>query len=76
MSLLLILVLCLGAVAPEAASGVSPLAPRGDPPPGAAFLGPFHMVLLPFPIGLFRFSSLLVVLAWFTSFEGFLFSAS
>ncbi|NBP25118.1 MAG: hypothetical protein EBU81_11330, partial [Proteobacteria bacterium] len=65
MSLLLILVLCLGAVAPEAASGVSPLAP-----PGAAFLGPFHMVLLHFPIGLFSFAALLEAVAWFRPFEG------
>jgi len=70
MSLLLLVVLCLGAVAPEAAVGVSPLAPRGEPPPGAAFLGPFHMVLLHFPIGLFSFAALLEAVAWFRPFEG------
>ena len=41
-----------------------------SPPPGAAFLGPFHMVVLHFPIGLFSFAALLELITWFRPFEG------
>ena len=39
-------------------------------PPGAAFLGPFHMVVLHLPIGLFSFAALLELVAWLRPFEG------
>lgn len=45
-------------------------AATSSPPPGAAFLGPFHMVVLHFPIGLFSFAALLELIAWLRPFEG------
>ncbi|MEN9735169.1 MAG: hypothetical protein RLZ45_3164 [Verrucomicrobiota bacterium] len=69
MSLLLVWVMCLGAVADSGAAGV-PTGGGGTHPPGAAFLGPFHMVVLHFPIGLFSFAALLEIVAWFRPFDG------
>jgi len=73
--LLLILVMCLGATL-ESGGVALPIGPDGgggggrSSVPGAAFLGPFHMVVLHFPIGLFSFAALLEWVAWFRPFDG------
>ena len=67
----MILLICLGAVAQTGISDpASSLVVGTGQPPGAAFLGPFHMVVLHFPIGLFSFAALLELVAWFRPFEG------
>jgi uncharacterized membrane protein/mono/diheme cytochrome c family protein len=67
----LILLICLGAVAQTGGSDPSSALIVGTgQPPGAAFLGPFHMVALHLPIGLFSFAALLELVAWFRPFEG------
>jgi uncharacterized membrane protein len=67
----MILLICLGAVAQtEISDPASSLVVGIGQPPGAAFLGPFHMVVLHFPIGLFSFAALLELVAWFRPFEG------
>jgi uncharacterized membrane protein len=67
----LILLICLGAVAQTGGSDPSSALTVGTgQPPGAAFLGPFHMVVLHLPIGLFSFAALLELVAWFRPFEG------
>jgi uncharacterized membrane protein len=67
----MILLICLGAVAQTGGSDPSSAIIVGTgQPPGAAFLGPFHMVVLHLPIGLFSFAALLELVAWFRPFEG------
>lgn len=75
MSLLSILVMCLGAVVDGGQAGLKFDAAvsgqgGGNAAPGAAFVGPFHMVVLHFPIGLFSFAALLEMVAWFRPFDG------
>lgn len=61
---------CLGPSALGAVPGPAG-SPTADPRlPGAAFLGPFHMVVLHLPIGLFSFAALLELIAWLRPFEG------
>lgn len=62
-SLLLILLMCPGAAVDSGGGG-------GSAASGAAFLGPFHMVVLHFPIGLFSFAALLEMVAWLRPFDG------
>ena len=67
----LILLSCLGGMLHAGASDAAAAAVVGaGQPPGAAFLGPFHMVVLHLPIGLFSFAALLELVAWFRPFEG------
>jgi hypothetical protein len=67
----LILLICLGAVAQTGGGDPSSAFIVGTgQPPGAAFLGPFHMVVLHLPIGLFSFAAFLELVAWFRPFEG------
>jgi hypothetical protein len=55
-----ILLSCLGVVLHAGASDAAAAAIVGTgQPPGAAFLGPFHMVVLHLPIGLFSYAALL-----------------
>jgi uncharacterized membrane protein len=70
LALFLILFLCVGAWASGQDSGAPAADPGGASSPGAAFLGPFHMVVLHFPIGLFSFAALLELVAWFRPFDG------
>lgn len=60
---------CLAAIGAEAMPSGAPAEPAGTVA-GAAFLGPFHMVVLHFPIGLFGFAALLELLAWLRPFDG------
>ena len=62
---------CLGVVLHAGTSDAAAAAIVGTgQPPGAAFLGPFHLVVLHLPIGLFSFAALLELVAWFRPFEG------
>ena len=60
----------LDGLAAEAASAMADPIPATGLASGAAFLGPFHMVVLHFPIGLFSFAALLELVAWFRPFDG------
>lgn len=66
----LILLSCLGGMLHAGASDAAAAFVGAGQPPGAAFLGPFHMVVLHLPIGLFSFAALLELVAWFRPFEG------
>ena len=66
----LILLSCLGGMLHAGASDAAAAVVGAGQPPGAAFLGPFHMVVLHLPIGLFSFAALLELVAWFRPFEG------
>ncbi len=66
----LILLSCLGGMLHAGASDAAAAVVGAGQPPGAAFLGPFHMVVLHLPIGLFSFAVLLELVAWFRPFEG------
>jgi uncharacterized membrane protein len=66
----LILLSCLGGMWHAGASDAAAAFVGAGQPPGAAFLGPFHMVVLHLPIGLFSFAALLELVAWFRPFEG------
>jgi len=66
----LILLSCLGGMVHAGASDAAAAVVGAGQPPGAAFLGPFHMVVLHLPIGLFSFAALLELVAWFRPFEG------
>ena len=70
MSMLWIWALSTGAL--DSWGSLTPMmsAVEGGLPPGSAFLGPFHMVVLHLPIGLFSFTALLELVAWFRPFEG------
>jgi uncharacterized membrane protein len=60
----------LDGVAAEAGPALADPVPATGLASGAAFLGPFHMVVLHFPIGLFSFAALLELLAWLRPFDG------
>ena len=66
----LILLSCLGGMLHAGASDAAAAVVGAGQPPGAAFFGPFHMVVLHLPIGLFSFAALLELVAWFRPFEG------
>ena len=67
----LILLSCLGGMLHAGTSDAAAAAIVGTgQPPGAAFFGPFHMVVLHLPIGLFSFAALLELVAWLRPFEG------
>ena len=66
----LILLSCLGGMLHAGASDAAAAVVGDGQPPGAAFFGPFHMVVLHLPIGLFSFAALLELVAWFRPFEG------
>ena len=70
LALLSILFLCAGAWASVQDSGAPATNPGGPSSPGADFLGPFHMVMLHFPIGLFGLAALLEAVVWFRPFDG------
>lgn len=57
-------------LAAGAASAMADPMPSTALASGAAFLGPFHMVVLHFPIGLFSFAALLELVAWLRPFDG------
>ena len=66
----LILLSCLGGMLHAGASDAAAAVVGAGQPPGAAFFGPFHMVVLHLPIGLFSFAALLELVAWLRPFEG------
>lgn len=66
----LILLSCLGGMLHAGASDAAAAVVGTGQPPGAAFFGPFHLVVLHLPIGLFSFAALLELAAWLRPFEG------